>query len=66
MAKDVDLNSANYEELLHLGPLGDRRAHQIMENRPFNNWDDVKSIPGFTDNTVHLLKEAHATIHPKK
>lgn len=66
MANEIDLNTAEYEQLLHLGPLGDRRAHQIMENRPFKNWEDIKAIPGFTENTVHLLKEAHATIHSNK
>jgi len=64
--KNLDLNTASKEELKSLGPLGERRAEQIIENRPFNSWEDLRSIPGFTDSMITHLKDANATIGSKK
>ncbi len=43
-AGGVDLNSASEQELECVGGLGRERAQRIIQQRPFNSWDDVKKI----------------------
>ncbi len=65
-ASGVDLNSADEQELETVGGLGRERARRIIENRPFNSWDDVKRIEGFGDTLVNDLQRAGAMIGRKK
>lgn len=61
-APTVDLNIASEEELEVIGDLGPERAHQIVENRPFRSWDDLKRIEGFSDQLVEDLQAAGARL----
>ncbi len=65
-ASGVDLNSADEQDLERVGGLGRERARRIVENRPFDSWDDVKRIEGFGDTLVSDLQKAGATIGHKK
>lgn len=63
----VDLNSADYETLSKLPMVGDKRAQFIIENRPYDNWEDIKrKVPGFSDGMIGDLKKGNATIGGKR
>jgi DNA uptake protein ComE-like DNA-binding protein len=61
-AKNIDLNSANEQELESVGGLGRERAARIVQRRPLRNWDDVKAIEGFGDKLVEDLRSSGATL----
>lgn len=61
-ANGVDLNSASEEQLENVGGLGRDRARRLIQARPLNGWEDVKSIEGFSDTLVNDLRQAGARI----
>ena len=61
-AKRVDLNAASEQDLEKVGGLGRERAERIVQSRPFQNWDAVKAIEGFSDKLVQDLKSSGATL----
>jgi len=63
----VDLNTADFDTIAKLPMVGEKRAHFIVDNRPFSNWDDmVKKVPGFSEGMVEDLKNGNATIRENK
>lgn len=52
----VNLNTADMNELETVAGLGHTRAQYILEHRPYNNWDDVKKVPGFNDELISTMK----------
>lgn len=56
----LDLNRASYEELARTG-IGDKRARLLVDYRDehgdFRTWDDVKSVPGFSQKLIEVLKD---------
>lgn len=59
----VDLNSADFDLIARLPMVGEKRAHFIVDNRPYNNWEEViKKVPGFSESMVEDLKKSNATI----
>lgn len=64
---EVDLNSANFDEIANLPMVGEKRAHFIIDNRPFKSWDDVAhKVPGISEGMVQDLKKGNATINGKR
>lgn len=61
-AKNVDLNTASEQDLENVGGLGRERAGRIVQSRPFESWEDVKGIEGFSQKLVDDLKGAGAMI----
>jgi DNA uptake protein ComE-like DNA-binding protein len=61
-ANGVNLNKADAEQLEKVGGLGRERAERIVRQRPFEKWDDLKRIEGFSDNLVNDLKNSGATL----
>lgn len=64
-ARGVDLNTASVEELERVGGIGRERAERIVRERPFNSWEDLKRIEGFSDKLINDLREAGATLGKK-
>jgi competence protein ComEA len=62
----VDLNTANIEDLMTISGVIRERAQKIIEyrenNGPFKSWDDVRRIPGFSDDLVDLMRESGASL----
>lgn len=54
------------DELMKIPGLGRDRAEKIInyrdENGDFEDWDDVKSIPGFSDELIDTLKKSGAAV----
>ena len=61
-ANGVNLNKANAEQLEKVGGLGRERAERIVRQRPFEKWEDLKRIEGFSDKLVTDLKNSGATL----
>ena len=58
----VDLNTASEKELSDLPMVGPVRALDLIQHRPFQSWQDVKRVPGFSKGLVDDLKSAGAQI----
>ncbi len=54
----LELNSATEEELARVKVIGPERARSLVENRPFEDWDDLTEVPGFTDQLIEYLQNA--------
>ncbi len=61
-ARGVDLNKASPEELDRIGGLGHDRVQRIVENRPFDSWEDLQKVEGFGRTLVEDLKQHGATL----
>lgn len=61
-ANGVNLNSASPEELDRIGGLGHDRVQRLVDNRPFNSWEDLEKVEGFGGTLVSDLKQAGAQI----
>lgn len=61
-AQGVDLNSASPEELDRIGGLGHDRVQRIIQNRPFNSWDDLRQVDGFGGTLADDLRQAGASL----
>jgi DNA uptake protein ComE-like DNA-binding protein len=61
-ANGVNLNKAKAEQLEKVGGLGRERAERIVRQRPFEKWEDLKRIDGFSDKLVNDLKNSGATL----
>ena len=45
----TDLNRASEEDLSRTQQINHEKAQALMHARPFQNWDDVKRVPGFEE-----------------
>jgi len=52
----VDINGANYEELLSLPGIGPKLAERIMAHRPYKIVDELSNVPGIGKVTLERLK----------
>lgn len=59
----LDLNNAGLEELTRTG-ISRERAQLLLDYRDehgrFRTWDDVKSVPGFSQKLIEMLKSEGA------
>ena len=60
----LDLNAASEEELSSVPLVGPNRARALVEHRPFETMEDVKSVPGISDEQLQALVDAGAIIGP--
>lgn len=62
----VNLNTASVEELKGIPGLGEDKARQLVnyreKNGPFEDWEDLKDIPGLSDSQLDALKKAGAEV----
>lgn len=54
----IDLNTATSAELARLPGIGSDKAWDLIQHRPYLNWEDVKRVPGFTEEAVEVLRQA--------
>lgn len=54
----INLNDADPGEISRAVPqVGDKRAHELAERRPFSSWEEVKKVPGFNDEMIEDMQE---------
>lgn len=59
----IDLNKASADEIARAVPqIGSERVNDLMDRRPFENWDDVKRVPGFSDGMVEDMQDAGVSL----
>jgi competence protein ComEA len=67
---NFDLNSMSAEDLDKMTHIGKDRAHALVsyreQNGGFHNWDDVKKVPGFSDEMINSLKENGASLQEEE
>jgi DNA uptake protein ComE-like DNA-binding protein len=51
----IDLNTATEDELAQIPWIGGRAARILVQERPFENMDDVRRVPGITEDIVDQL-----------
>lgn len=61
----INLNQASEKEIVSAMPeIGQSKAHSLVEYRSqkgmFKTWDDVKKVPGFSDEVVDMIKQKGA------
>lgn len=58
----VDLNKADFDTISRLPMVGEKRAHFIIDHRPYESWDDLKKVPGFSEGMIDDLKNSNTTL----
>jgi competence ComEA-like helix-hairpin-helix protein len=63
----MDLNNATPEQISNAVPMiGKDKAQTLIDMRQkmggFKSWDDVKKVPGFSDEMVNGLRDAGMTV----
>jgi DNA uptake protein ComE-like DNA-binding protein len=58
----VDLNKATEEELGGLTALSPELVRELIANRPFTSWEDVKELSDFDGHAIAALKKGGAFI----
>jgi DNA uptake protein ComE-like DNA-binding protein len=58
----IDLNSASLDQLEHIPGVDEQRAHEIIDHRPYNSFEDVRKVPGFSDDVIQNLKSYNADV----
>lgn len=61
----IDLNSADLDTIAKLPMVGEKRAHFIVDHRPYESWDDLRKVPGLSEGMVDDLKNSNATLGKK-
>ncbi|HYG33286.1 MAG TPA: helix-hairpin-helix domain-containing protein [Clostridia bacterium] len=58
----IDLNTANEQDLAAIPWIGHERAREIISHRPFMHMDDVRRLPGFTEDVMDQLVRGGAIV----
>ncbi|MFP4418341.1 MAG: ComEA family DNA-binding protein [Chitinivibrionales bacterium] len=60
----TNINTATREQLSALPGIDDKKAGQLQDNRPFRSWDDISSLPGFSEEITDNLRNSGAVLLP--
>ena len=52
----IDINEASQEELMEITQIGEARAEQIIDLRPFNSVDELTKIKGIGSKRIDEIK----------
>jgi hypothetical protein len=59
---EVDLNTATEGQLLHVEGLSLDRVRVLMRSRPFDNFNELRYLEGFTETLIKQLQKGGATL----
>ena len=69
MQKNIDLNKASAQDMERIPVVGRDQARKIFDyrtqNGEFQNWEDVKKVPGITNELLDTLKRNGFTLSGK-
>ncbi len=55
--RKININTASIDDLVALPKIGDERAQILIDNRPFDTWDEITDLPGFDEGLVRDLQK---------
>jgi DNA uptake protein ComE-like DNA-binding protein len=55
--KKININTATKEELASLPKVGEERAQTLIEERPFDGWDEIEELPGFDEVLIQDIQK---------
>ncbi len=62
----IDINTADVNDLKKIPGLGNKKAQELIryrdENGDFDNWEEVKNVPGFSEETVQILQRGGVSL----
>ncbi len=58
--KKIKINTASMEELTSLPKISDERAQMLMDERPFDSWEEIDELPGFDERLVQDIQKGGA------
>ena len=58
--KKININTASKEELRSLPKIGDEQAQTLIEERPFDSWEEIDELPGFDEGLVGDIQKSGA------
>jgi len=58
----IDLNTASEKDLAAIPWLGRTLVRELIQRRPFNSMEDVRRVPGFTEDILDQLIRGGATL----
>ncbi len=58
--KKININTASKEELAALPKIDDERAQTLVEERPFDSWEEIDELPGFDERLVQDIQKGGA------
>ena len=61
-----DLNYASEQDIQAIEDLTPELAQALVEHRPFQSMDDVRRVPGMTEDMIDILLRAGATVGDAK
>jgi DNA uptake protein ComE-like DNA-binding protein len=58
--KKVNINTASKEELASLPKISHERAQTLIDERPFDSWEEIDELPGFDERLVQDIQKSGA------
>jgi DNA uptake protein ComE-like DNA-binding protein len=58
----IDLNTASEQDLANIPWIGQERARELIQHRPFKHMDDVRRVPGFSEDITDQLVRGGALV----
>ncbi len=58
----VDINTASENDLAQIPWMGKERARALVQGRPYREINDLRRIPGFSDDVIDELVRGGATV----
>ncbi len=55
--KKININTASKEELASLPKIDDERAQKLIDERPFDSWEEIDELPGFDERLVQDIQK---------
>ncbi len=56
--KKININTASKEELASLPKIDNQRAQMLVDERPFDSWEEIDELPGFDERLVQDIQQS--------
>jgi DNA uptake protein ComE-like DNA-binding protein len=55
--KKININTASMQELASLPKISEERAQMLVDERPFDSWEEIDELPGFDEKVVQDIQK---------